>query len=197
MNTLGCEVLKVSFVDYAYFEDVKGYGLIIVEDAVLREMFEEGLLGKFVRFSKIPKREVESYLAKAQKMLEPIVEKLKVSDPTSTLYVYGSEDEAVRALEMTRPRVIVVEDGVAGKFEREFEEVEGVDVVRLSKAVDEGVSVDMGSLELPRALVEALSNMLSTYTNLVVRLSARERISIDEALEKLGLFKKPGTIKEA
>ncbi len=182
--------MKVAFIDYAYFEDVRGYGIIAAECEVLRSMYVEGLLAKFRRFSKVPKAEVEPYLAKAEKMLEPIIEKLRNEDPESLMYVYGSEDEVVRALDVVRPRLVVVEDGVAGRFEREYGDVEGVDVVRYSDALDRDISLDMGALELPRAVAEAVINMLSTYTNLVTRLSARERIPLDEALEKLGLFKR-------
>jgi len=183
--------LKALLIDYAYFEEVRGYGVIAAESDVLNNMYREGLLAKFRHFSKVPKAEVESYLAKAEKMLEPIVEKLKAEDPESVLYVYESEDEVLRLIEMLKPRLVIVEDGVAGRFERELESYENIDVLRVSEALaKEVVSLDMGALELPRPVIEALFNMLSTYTNLVVRLCARERISLDEALERLGLFKR-------
>ncbi len=184
--------MKVLLVDYAYFEDVKGFGVIAAEHEVLNSMFREGLLAKFRHFSKVPKGEVESYLAKAEKLMEPVIEKLRVEDPSSVLYVYGSEDEVLRLIEMIRPRLVVVEDSVAGRFERELESVEGVDVVKLSEALEKDVSLDMGALELPKAVTEALFNMLSTYTNLVVRVCARERIGLDEALARLGLYKRAG-----
>jgi len=183
--------LKALLIDYAYFEDVKGYGIIAAESEVLTSMYREGLLAKFRHFSKVPKAEVENYLAKAEKLLEPIVEKLRAEDPESVLYVYESEDEVLRVIEVLKPRLVIVEDGVAGRFERELESAEGIDVMKLSEALDrEVVSLDMGALELERPVIEALFNMLSTYTNLVVRLCAREKLSLDDALAKLGLFKR-------
>jgi len=182
--------LKVALIHYAYFEDVKGYGVVVADHEVLRAMYEEGLLTKFRFFSKVPGAEVESYLAKAEKLLEPIVERLKSADPESVMYVYGSEEEVVRLVEMTRPRLVIVDDGVVGRFERELGELEGVDVYRYSEAISRDISLDMRALEIPAAVTEALFNMLSTYANLVVRVSARRRISLDDALQSLGLFKK-------
>ncbi len=181
--------MKVCFLDYGSFLELKAFAILMLEDQTLHTLFKEGFLSKFIHVSKVPKEDLTNYLSRMEKMFEPLIEKLRNEDPQALLYVYDDPEAVIKVLEMYRPRLVVVEDGAASFVE---ENVPSETVVKkLSEALsEEELSLDMGALRIHRDEIEAVFNMLSTYLQIVLRYAHRNHVSIEQALQGLAIYLK-------